>query len=107
MPPVAKMLIGLAATVASAWIFHGPAGNGQRLIDGLNAQVQPLVAKQELPTVSASFGRDPLTRDLRLRGEANGFQRGRFVEILQEAQIPGVRSVGWDPASRPVAEERR
>lgn len=94
MPPVAKMMIGIAATVGSAWIFHGPAGYGQRLIDGLNAQVQPIIRKQELPTVTASFP-DPLSRDLRFSGQANDFQRGRFVEIIQEANIRGLRTVGW------------
>lgn len=103
MSPVLKFLIGLAATVLAAWLFHGPAGYGQRLIDGLDAQVQPIVVQQELSTVTARFANDPLARDLRFSGEANDFQRRRFVEILQEAQIRGLRSIAWDPPARSAA----
>lgn len=95
MPPLLKALVGLAATVLSAWLFHGPAGFGQRLIGKLDAHVQQIVAKQELKTVTASFPR-PLSRDLRFSGEANSFQRQRFVEIIQDEEIRGLRSVGWD-----------
>lgn len=101
MPPFAKMMIGLAATAFSAWLFHGPAGYGQRAIDRLDAQVQPIVAKQELPTVAARFARNPLARDLRFSGEANDFQREGFVSVVQDAQIQGLRSIAWE--SRPRA----
>lgn len=104
MSPSLKMLIGLAATTASAWVFHAPAGYGRRLIDRLDARVQPVVTRQELPTVTASFARSPLSRDLLFTGPANDFQRGRFVELVQEENIRGLRSVGWDPAS-PVEEK--
>ena len=107
MSPFPKMLVGLAVTVASAWVLHGPLGFGQRLLGKLDAQVQPVMAKQELPSVTASFGRDPMTRDLRFRGQANSFQRQRFVEIIEDQRIRGVRSIGWDPASPPVEEPRR
>lgn len=102
MPSYAKLLIGLAATMLSAWLFHGPAGYGQRAIDRLDAQVQPIVAKQELSTVSAAFARSPLARDLEFSGEANDFQRSRFVEIIQEAQIRGLRSIAWTTPARPT-----
>lgn len=107
MPSWVKLLIGLAATGLSAWLFHGPAGYGQHLIDGLNAQVQPLVTQQELETVHASFARDPLVRDLRFSGPANDFQRHGFVQVIEEAQIPGIRSTGWDPASPMIDEHPR
>ncbi|HZF44430.1 MAG TPA: hypothetical protein VEZ48_13585 [Sphingomonadaceae bacterium] len=102
MPPSLKALIGLAATVLSAWLFHGPAGYGQRLIGKLDAHVQQVVAKQELKTVTARFPR-PLSRDLRFSGEANSFQRQRFVEIIQDEEIRGLRSVGWDRTPAPSA----
>ena len=106
MPPSIKMLIGLAATVGSAWIFHGPAGYGQRLIDRLDAQVQPLVRKQEVASVRASFPR-PLSRDLRFSGEANSFQREGFVEVIRDADIRGLRTVGWDRAVGPARGNAR
>lgn len=107
MPSYAKLLIGLAATMLSAWLFHGPAGYGQRTIDRLNAQVQPIVARQELSTVTASFARDPLARDLHFSGKANDFQRRRFVEIIQEAEVRGLRSIAWSSPPRPGAGAAR
>lgn len=104
MPPVLKFLIGLAAVALSAWLFHGPAGYGARALGKLDAKLQPVVARQELPVVTASFGRDPMTRDVTLTGPANAFQREQFVEIIQEQQIRGLRSVAWDPRS-PVVED--
>lgn len=104
MSPTVKICIGFAATLASAWLFHGPAGYGERLLAGLEAQVQPLVARQDVESVSAVFARDPMARALVFRGPANEFQRRRFVELVQEANIRGVRSIAWDPAW-PVARE--
>lgn len=104
MPPTVKILVGLAATIASAWLFHGPAGYGERLLAGLEAQVRPLVARQDVESIGVSFERDPMSRNLQFRGAANDFQRQRFVELVQEANIRGVASVGWDPAS-PVSRE--
>ena len=106
MSPLLKIVIGLAATVLSAWLFHGPGGFGQRVIDRLNAQVQPVVAKQELSTVTARFP-SPLSRDLRFSGEANSFQRQRFIEIIQDQEIRGLRSVGWEQPSRKSEGEAR
>lgn len=102
MSPSLKFLFGLGTTFASAALFHGPGGYGERLLAGLDARVRPIVARQELPTVTAAFARDPLARDLIFRGPANDFQRQRFVEIIQEENILGLRSVGWHPASPPV-----
>lgn len=99
MPPFVKFLFGLAATVASAALFHGPAGYGERLLNNLDARVQPIVARQELSGVTATLARTPMARDLVFRGPANDFQRERFVEIIQEANVRGLRSVGWDPRS--------
>lgn len=107
MSPLLKIATGLAATVLSAWLFHGPAGYGQRVIDGMNAQVQPVVARQELKTVAAGFTRRPLSRDLRFSGEANSFQRQRFIEIIQDKEIRGLRSIGWDRASPSIEGEAR
>lgn len=104
MPPIVKIWIGLAATLASAGLFHGPAGYGERLLAGLESRVQPLVARQDVESVSASFARNPMARALVFHGPANDFQRRRFVELVQEANIRGVASIGWDPSS-PVTRE--
>ncbi len=107
MSPILKLWFGLAATALSAWLFHGPGGYGERLLSKLDAQVQPIVARQELAGVTATFGRNPMTRDLSFRGQANDFQRTRFVEIIDEAGIRGLRSAAWDPDYTPARGEAR
>lgn len=104
MSPAVKIWIGLAATLTSAALFHGPGGYGERALSGLEAQVRPIVARQEVRSVTASFERDPMSRALVFTGRANAFQRERFVELVQEANIRGVRSISWDPAT-PVSKE--
>lgn len=100
MSPIVKMGIGLAATVLSAWLFHGPAGYGKRLLDGIDAQIQPIVAKQDVPAVKARMAHDPMSRDLRFSGPANDFQRQGFVEVVQDAKVRGLRSIAWETAPR-------
>lgn len=107
LSPRLKMGIGLAATLASAALFHGPAGYGERVLAGLEARIRPIVARQEVQSVSAGFPRDPMSRALVFSGRANAFQRERFVALVQEENIPGIKSIGWDPAtpaSREAAE---
>lgn len=104
MSPSLKMGIGLAATLASAASFHGPAGYGERVLAGLEARVRPIVARQEVQSVTAAFKRDPMSRALVFYGPANAFQRERFVALVQEESIPGIASIGWDPAT-PVSRE--
>lgn len=104
MSPTLKLWTGLGATLASAALFHGPAGYGERVLAGLEAQVGPIVARQEVQSVSAAFPRDPMSRALQFRGSANDFQRERFVQLVQEENIRGIKSIGWDPAFPPSKE---
>lgn len=104
MSPTVKLWIGLAATLASAGLFHGPAGYGERALAGLEAQVLPILARQEVESVTAAFPRSPMSRALLFRGSANDFQRERFVELVQEENIRGIKSIGWDPAFPPSKE---
>lgn len=104
MSPAVKIWIGLAATVASAALFHGPAGYGERALAGLEAQVRPVVIRQEVESVSAAFEREPMSRALVFTGRANDFQRERFVELVQEQNIRGIASIGWNPATPPSKE---
>lgn len=104
MSPAVKLWIGLAATCASAAFFHGPGGYGERALATLEAQVGPIVAQQEVRSITAAFARDPLSRDLVFTGRGNAFQRKRYVELIQEANIRGIRSISWNPAT-PVSRE--
>lgn len=104
MSPTIKMLIGIVVTVASAWAFHGPGGYGARALAKLDAQIRPVVEAQELPGVTAAFLTDPMSRDLRFSGQANSFQRTRFVELIQEEDVRGLRTIGWDPDSLAIED---
>jgi hypothetical protein len=75
MPPVVKAIIGLLLALAAAWIWHGPLGYGERLIDRLQSEAEAGVARSELPGIQVSLHRDPLARAAKLSGPANDLQR--------------------------------
>ena len=70
-----KIVAGLLIALLAGWIWHGPLGNGERLIAGLEAQAKEAVAKAELPGVQVRLSRDPLARVAMLSGDANDIQR--------------------------------
>lgn len=75
MSPSVKLLIGLAATLLMGWAWHGPLGNGARMIDRLEAQARTAVAEGELAGIDVRLERDPLARSATLSGKADDFQR--------------------------------
>lgn len=99
MPPVRKATIGLLLTLAVAWIWHGPLGNGERLIDRLEGEARQEVAKAELPGLSVKLSRDPLARTATLSGPANDLQReglGSQKGVSDYARdVEGVSDVRW------------
>jgi hypothetical protein len=54
-----KILIGLVVALLIGWVWHGPLGNGERLVAGLEAQARQKVAATELPGIQVGF---PATR---------------------------------------------
>jgi hypothetical protein len=99
-----KILIGLAATWLAAWINHGPAGNGARIVDALQAQANAVVARADIPGVTVQVQRDPFARVATLSGPADEFQRngmGGLKGLTQlVAEIQGIKTVRW--ADRPA-----
>lgn len=94
-----KILIGLLAALLIGWIWHGPLGNGERLVGRLEAQAREKVAATELPGIRVAFSRDPLDRVARLSGTANGLQReglGSQKGVSDHVRdVEGVSSVRW------------
>jgi hypothetical protein len=94
-----KILIGLIVALLIGWAWHGPLGNGERLIDRLEAQAREKVAATELPGIRVTFSRDPLARVARLSGPANDLQReglGSQKGINDHVRdVEGVVSVRW------------
>lgn len=99
MTATVKFLIGLAAVLVMGWIHHGPLGNGEALINRLESEAQRAVAQAQVPGVTVTLGRDPLSRKATLAGPANDFQREGQGELpgLNDIveNIDGVSSVDW------------
>jgi hypothetical protein len=94
-----KFLIGLVAVLVMGWLWHGPLGNGERLILALEAQAKAEVAKSEVPGVEVRLHRDPLSRSAVLSGPANDFQRegmGQFPGLNDRIRaIEGISGLEW------------
>jgi OOP family OmpA-OmpF porin len=100
MPRSAKFLIGLAAALLAGWIGHGPLGRGEAFVGGLEARARAVLGEAELSGVQVRFGRDPLSREAVLSGQANEFQRegqGQFPGINDRIRaVSGVSGVRWE-----------
>ena len=101
-----KLLIGLVAALAAAWVGHGPLGQGAAFVDRTEALAKAAVRDAGVPGVDVHLGRDPLSRAAILSGPANDFQRngiGDLPGITQRvADVPGVASARWDNGARPI-----
>lgn len=75
MRPARKAALGLLLTLAVAWAWHGPLGQGERLIDRLQDGADQAIVFTELTAVKARVSRDPLARTAFLSGPANDLQR--------------------------------
>jgi hypothetical protein len=101
----AKFLIGLAAALLMGWIWHGPAGQGAALVDGLERQVRTAVAAARLPGASVRMEREPLRRAATISGTADAIQReglgsGWGVKDYARA-VEGLSDVRWDDEPGP------
>lgn len=99
MPPVLKATLGFLLALAAAGIWHGPLGNGERLIGRLEAEAKAEVAKAELPGIEVSLARNPLARAAILSGPADDLQReglGSQKGLSDYARdVEGVSGVRW------------
>jgi hypothetical protein len=99
MPPILKATIGFLLALAAAWIWHGPLGNGERLIGGLEAQARDSVAMAELPGIAVRLSRHPLARVATLSGPANDLQReglGSQKGVSDYVRdVQGISDVRW------------
>lgn len=99
MPTAVKLLIGLALSLAAAWIAHGPLGGGERLVDRLERDARAGIAKSELPGIQVRLDRRPLTRRATLSGSANDLQReglGSQLGVIDYVRaVEGIGEVRW------------
>ena len=105
MSRTVKFSIGLVAALLTGWIYYGPLGHGQALVDGIEAQARAAVERTEVPSVTVTLGHDPLSRTATLSGPADAFQREGQGELpgLTEivSGVPGIGPVQW--ADEPAA----
>jgi hypothetical protein len=91
------LMLGIAAVIAVAWIWHGPLGAGDRFAAGVEGRARAMLDHYEMVHVEARVERGPLTRRVILSGPADDFQR-REIKRMVEAQ-PGVGEAVWNPFS--------
>jgi hypothetical protein len=100
-----KMLIGLVVALLLALIWHGPAGQGEKLVNRIETDAKALVAAADLPGTSVRSKRHPLARGVVLSGVANDLQReglGSQNGVMDFARAaPGVGTVRWDDEPEP------
>lgn len=99
MPPILKVTLGFLAAIAAAWIWHGPLGRGEALVDRLERDARVAAARAELPGISVRLDRHPLTRRATLSGPANDLQReglGSQKGVSDYVrEVPGIGPVRW------------
>lgn len=93
------ILIGLAATAACTWLWHGPGGAGERVAGGIDRDVRQMLDYYEMPAIVGQAQRAPLTRRVILKGPANEFQRAELVRYTE--QLIGIGEARW---SRPKSQ---
>ena len=91
------LLAGLAAAIAGAGLWHGPAGGAQRFAGSVEREARRTLDYYEMTQVTARLSRDPLSRRLQLSGPADDFQRGELVRIM--GGLAGVSDAGWSADS--------
>lgn len=96
----AALAAGLAAVLAIAWIWHGPAGAGSRFATAAERQTRQVLVDFEMVPVRAVVARNPLSRTLVLNGPADDFQRAELVRILND--VRGIGSVHWANEPAPL-----
>lgn len=87
------LAIGVAATLAATFLWHGPAGAGERFAGSIDRQVRAMLDHYEMQAIAARTQRAPLTRRIMLAGPADDFQRDEIKRMSLE--LPGIAGAHW------------
>ncbi len=88
------VLIGTAATLACAALWHGAGGAGERLATTLDTQQRRMLDTYEMQAIDGRAQREPIARRIQLAGPANDFQRAELVRYSE--RLPGVGEARWN-----------
>jgi hypothetical protein len=89
----ASLGIGIVAAIGLAALWHGPLGGADRFSTEVERGLQKTLVYYEMPQISAHLHHGPLTRRVSLSGQADDFQRGELVRLMDD--VPGVSDTAW------------
>lgn len=93
------LALGVAATLAATFLWHGPAGAGERFASSIDRQMRATLDHYEMPGIAARVARTPLTRRMMLDGPADDFQRAEIKRI--GLGVPGIAAAHWAGRTAP------
>lgn len=96
MRPNVAFSFGLAATIASAVLWHGPGGAADRFVTRSERDVREMLAYFEMEPVRGKMQREPVARRIIYAGPADDFQRSELVRLAED--LPGIGEARWSPA---------
>ena len=96
MRPNTAFSLGLAATIASAILWHGPGGAADRFVTRSERDVREMLEYFEMTHVEGRVQRGPIARRILYSGQADLFQRSELVRLGED--LPGIGEARW---SRP------
>ena len=100
MRPNAALAIGLAATAASALLWHGPGGAAERFVTRSDSDVRRMLDYFEMQQVEGRMQRGPVARRIIYSGPADEFQRTELVRLGES--LPGIGEARWSRPRSPL-----
>ena len=89
---------GSALALIAAALWHGPLGAGNRFAGEVERIARTTLDYYEMTQIEARLLRGPLSRQLRLSGPADDFQRAELVRLFSD--LPGVTRATWSGGDR-------
>jgi hypothetical protein len=84
---------GAMIVLAFGALWHSPLGAAERLAATVDRTSRQVLDDWEMGQVQAHLDRGPLKRTLILSGQADDFQRGELLRIMDD--VPAVANVRW------------
>ncbi len=88
------LAVGFAATAASAFLWHGPGGAGERFATRSDRDVRQMLHYFEMTQVEGHVQRGPIARRILYKGPADDFQRTELVRLGED--LPGIGEARWN-----------